>query len=126
MAQRRTAAGRREELLDGVMEIIAARGFADVRITDMASELRCSLASLYKIAPNKDSLVALAITRWGDLTLSKAEASAREGKNAVDRAKRYYESAAESLRPSVPRVSPGHGALRVVETRVPRSIRRLR
>ena len=59
------ANGRREELLDGVMAIIAARGFSDVRMTDIARELHCSLASLYKIAPNKDSLVVLAIGALG-------------------------------------------------------------
>ena len=94
---RRIAESRREELLDGVMDIIAERGFADVRITDIASELRCSLASLYKIAPNKDSLVSLAISRWGKRTLAEAEASARGGKSAVDRAQRYYRSAVEHV-----------------------------
>ena len=45
-------------------------------MTDIASELHCSLASLYKIAPNKDSLVVLAIVRWGDRTLAEGEARA--------------------------------------------------
>ncbi len=81
------------------MNIISARGFSDVTISEMAGELHCSLASLYKIAPNKDSLVALAISRWGELALAKGEASARGGKTAVDRARRYWHAAAESLRP---------------------------
>jgi AcrR family transcriptional regulator len=89
--------GRRDELLDGVMAIIAARGFSDVKVNDIASELRCSLASLYKIAPNKDSLIVLAIGRWGDLTLAKAEASARGADTASEQAQRYYHSAAESV-----------------------------
>ena len=62
----RLANGRREELLDGVMDIISQRGFSQVRISDIARELRCSAASLYKIAPNKDSLVLLAIGRWAE------------------------------------------------------------
>ena len=34
------------------------------------------MASLYKIAPSKDSLVLLAIGRWGELTLANLEARA--------------------------------------------------
>lgn len=91
--------GRREELLDGVMAIIAARGFSDVRMTDIASELHCSLASLYRIAPNKDSLVVLAIGRWGDRTLATAEARAQTATTASHRAQRYYVAAAEAVAP---------------------------
>ena len=99
MAQRRLATGRREELLDGFMEIIAARGFCDVRVAEMAEELHCSVATLYKIAPNKDSLVALAIGRWGERSLEYMEAAAKRGTNASDRARNYYRAAADSLRP---------------------------
>ena len=99
MARRRFANGRREDLLDGVMEIIAARGFSDVRVAEVAGELHCSVASLYKIAPNKDSLVALAISRWGDITLADAEAAAHKGTTASERARLYYRCGAERLRP---------------------------
>ena len=62
--RRRLDDGRREELLDGVMRIIAARGFAGVRTSQMARELHCSETTLYKIAPSKDSLLVLALDRW--------------------------------------------------------------
>ena len=52
------------------MRIIAARGFSEVHVAEIARELRCSVATLYKIAPSKDSLVLLAIARWGELTLA--------------------------------------------------------
>ena len=90
---------RREEILDGVMTIVSARGFSDVRIADIASELHCSLASLYRIAPNKDSLVVLAIGRWGERVLAEAGASATQGTTAADRAQRYWTSAATSISP---------------------------
>jgi AcrR family transcriptional regulator len=99
VAKRQTADARRGELLDGVMEIIAARGFAGVRVSDIARELHCSLASLYKIAPNKDSLVVLAISRWGDCTLAAAEESAARTATAADRAQRYYLEAAAGVAP---------------------------
>lgn len=93
----RAVEGRREQLLDGVMGIIATRGFADLPVADLARELRCSLSSLYKIAPNKDSLLALAIGRWGDLTLAYAEACAAEGATASDRAHAYYRAGVEKV-----------------------------
>ena len=91
--------GRREELLDGVMDIIAARGFAEVRTAEMARELHCSESSLYKIAPSKDSLVVLAIGRWGELTLEALEVRAQQGTTASDRARAYFRAGAESTRP---------------------------
>lgn len=90
---------RREELLDGVMGIISAHGFSKVTILELAKELHCSSSSLYKIAPNKDSLVMLAITRWGELTLKEIEARALRGGTAVERARLYFLAGAEAIRP---------------------------
>jgi AcrR family transcriptional regulator len=96
---KRLASGRREDLLDGVMRIIGARGFSDVRISEIAAELHCSVASLYKVAPSKDSLVLLAIGRWGGLTLAHLEVCAERGASASERARCYFIAGAESLRP---------------------------
>jgi AcrR family transcriptional regulator len=97
--RRRLDNGRREELLDGVMAIIAARGFSDLRTAEMARELHCSESSLYKIARSKDSLIVLAIGRWGQLTLEALEVRARKGKTASERARAYFRAGAERTRP---------------------------
>ncbi len=99
MVAKRLANGRREDLLDGVMRIIGERGFSDVRISEIAAELHCSVASLYKIAPSKDSLVLLAIGRWGELTLANLEVCAKRGKTPSERARCYFIAGAESLHP---------------------------
>jgi len=96
---RRLDDNRRNELLDGVMRIIAARGFSEVQISGMARELQCSATTLYKIAPSKDSLVLLAIARWGELTFADLEARAAKGKTASERARAYFRAGAESLHP---------------------------
>jgi AcrR family transcriptional regulator len=98
----RLAKGRREELLDGAMGIIAARGFSDVRVSELAAELHCSVASLYKIAPSKDSLVLLAIGRWQARTFANLELRAEQGTTASERARFYFIAGAESLRPLCP------------------------
>jgi len=97
--RRRLDDGRREELLDGIMGIMAARGFAGVRTSQMARELHCSETTLYKIAPSKDSLLVLALDRWTGLVLERAEARARQGKTASERARLYYLTTVESFRP---------------------------
>ena len=90
---------RRAELLDGVMDIIAARGFLDVQVADMARELHCSALTLYKIAPSKDSLVLLAIGRWADTAFEILEARVEHAATATDRVRTYFQGAAERLRP---------------------------
>ena len=90
---------RRDELLDGVMRIIAERGFSQVTIAESARELRCSAATLYKIAPSKDSLVLLAIARWADVTFADMEARSAKGKTASERARAYFRAGAERTRP---------------------------
>ena len=90
---------RRDELLDGVMRIIAERGFSQVTIAELARELRCSAATLYKIAPSKDSLVLLAIARWADVTFADMEARSAKGKTASERARVYFRVGAERTRP---------------------------
>jgi AcrR family transcriptional regulator len=99
MARQRLDDNRRGELLDGVMRIISERGFADVPISDFASELHCSAATLYRIAPSKDSLVLLATARWGELTLEGLEVCALEGSTASEKARCYFKAGAASLRP---------------------------
>jgi AcrR family transcriptional regulator len=81
------------------MEIMAARGFSDVRLSDVARELHCSVATLYKIAPNKDSLVVLAVRHWGNVVLAYANERAAEGVTAAERAHRFFLAGAERTRP---------------------------
>ncbi len=90
---------RREELLDGVMAIITARGFADVPVSEMARELSCSLSTLYRVAPSKDSLVVLAIGRWGELALRGAEARLEESATPLERVRSYVRAGAGAILP---------------------------
>ena len=81
------------------MRIISVRGFSDVQVAEMARELHCSVATLYKIAPSKDSLVALAIQGWGDRVLEDFEVQAGTAGTASDRARAYFHAGAMSIRP---------------------------
>jgi AcrR family transcriptional regulator len=97
--RKRLDENRRDELLDGVMRIIAERGFSQVTIAELARELQCSAATLYKIAPSKDSLVLMAIARWADVTFADMEVRSAKGKTASERARIYFRTGAERTRP---------------------------
>lgn len=99
MGRRPLDEDRRDELLDGVLRIITARGFADVRIADIARELRCSVATLYKIAPSKDSLVLLAIGRWAMVNLGSIEPCEDPDTTAANKARCYFRAGADRIRP---------------------------
>ena len=91
MSPRRVAAGRTDELLDGVMAIIAGEGFASLKVSDLARRLNCSTGTLYRIAPSKESLVIAAISRWAEASLLKMTAEAETAASAAARARRFYE-----------------------------------
>lgn len=81
------------------MRIISAEGFSALKVADLASQLHCSVATLYKIASSKDSLIVLAIVRWGERILEDIEVRAEQGASALDRARAYFRAGAESVRP---------------------------
>lgn len=96
---KRLNSGRREELLEGVMQIIGERGFSEVRISEMARELKCSATSLYKIAPDKHSLVIVAIAHWAGIALSALEDCMPRSATASERARCYWLAGARAIHP---------------------------
>jgi AcrR family transcriptional regulator len=98
LSRTRLKNGRREELLDGLMRIASAEGFAELKVADLACRLHCSVATLYKLAPTKVDLVSLALERWGKDTLSEAESRSLERSSASDRARTYYGAGSERTR----------------------------
>ena len=80
-------------LLDRVFGIIAAEGFANLKMSDLARRLGCSPNTLYKLAPTKESLFALVLNRWLDATLDTARAQAEAIDSPADRTRAYYASA---------------------------------
>ena len=81
-----------------IIKIIMERGFSNITISELASELHCSASSLYKIASNKDGLVVLAIARWGELALEDFEAQALHGATSIEKARLYWHAAVDAIR----------------------------
>ena len=95
---KRLANGRAEDLLDGVMRMVAARGFSELKMSDLARELHCSVATLYKLAPSKTDLVILALQGWGERLLADIDAQARKCSTPSAQARTYYREGADGLR----------------------------
>lgn len=51
----------RIRLLDKLGRLIAAEGFAHLKMADIASKIGCGRATLYRIAPTKEQLIVLCI-----------------------------------------------------------------
>ena len=55
---------RRDEIIAGLEEIFLKEGFRQVRIEELASRLRCSRQTLYRLAPSKGELFLLVLDRF--------------------------------------------------------------
>ncbi len=67
-------ADRREQLLDGLEAIFLKEGFRDVTVEELASRLRCSRQTLYRLAPSKPEIFLSVLDRF----LSRIRAEGRE------------------------------------------------
>jgi AcrR family transcriptional regulator len=59
----RALTSRQRELLDDLQRLSFSDGFAQLTMAALAAELRCSLRTLYALAPSRDELVLIAVDR---------------------------------------------------------------
>ena len=96
----RRGAARRTELLDALVELLLAEGFAAFTLDDLAARLHCSKRTLYGLAGSKEQLVRAAVVHF----FRNATAAVEEATAAVpDPAARiavYLSAVADALRPA--------------------------
>ncbi|MDZ4168684.1 MAG: TetR/AcrR family transcriptional regulator [Coriobacteriia bacterium] len=80
---------RREQLLDELEALILREGFAHLKVGALAEELRCSRSTLYKLAPDKRSLIVLVLDRWVDHSIAYASSEASRVEGAAERVLRF-------------------------------------
>src|SRR3954452_781654 len=93
---------RREELLDELVTLVLAEGFAAFTLDELARRLRCSKSTLYDLAASKEQLVVAGVKRF----FQRATAGVEE-RGAVPAAHRagisaYLLAVAEQLQPASP------------------------
>lgn len=83
---------RQRQLLDE-MEHLFAAGFVDLTMAELASELNCSLRTLYALAPSRDELVLMVVDRHLWRVGRSARDALREDLAPLDALRAYLEAA---------------------------------
>src|SRR3712207_2155177 len=93
---------RREELLDELVTLVLAEGFAAVTLDDLARRLHCSKSTLYGIAASKEQLVVAAVKRFFQTVTAAVESRTASTGDHRERISAYLLAVAEQLQPASP------------------------
>ena len=80
----RRGAARHSELLDALVDLLLAEGFAHLTLDELAGRLRCSKRTLYALAGSKEQLVRAVVVHFFERATTRVEAAVA----AVGRARR--------------------------------------
>ncbi|WP_051386175.1 TetR/AcrR family transcriptional regulator [Actinokineospora inagensis] len=100
---RRNPTARQAALLEELLGIFLAEGFADVTLDDFAGRLRCSKSTLYALAPSKEQLSARVVGHFFRGATERIEKRVALAVDARDRIARYLDGCATELGPASPR-----------------------
>jgi AcrR family transcriptional regulator len=95
--RRRTA--RQDELLDRLVDLMAAEGFAAFTLDDLAERLHCSKTTLYALASSKQELVVEVVKQYFRSAVPAVEARVAEASDPSERVAAYLAAVADHLRP---------------------------
>jgi AcrR family transcriptional regulator len=93
---------RRDELLDQLVTLVLAEGFADVTLEELARRLRCSKTTLYGIAASKEQLVVAAVKRFFQRATAAVEERVAGPADHREQISAYLLAVAEQLQPASP------------------------
>lgn len=96
-ARRRTP--RQVALLDRLVALLTAEGFADFTLDDLARRLSCSKTTLYALASSKQELVVEAVKQYFRAAEAGVEASVEPVSGPGARVSAYLTAVAEQLAP---------------------------
>ena len=94
------ASARRQDLLDQLVALVLADGFADVTLDELARRLRCSKSTLYGLAASKEQLVVAAVKRFFQRATASVEQRITEPADHRERISAYLLAVAEQLQPA--------------------------
>ncbi|HSE71344.1 MAG TPA: TetR/AcrR family transcriptional regulator, partial [Nocardioidaceae bacterium] len=90
---------RQVDLLDRLVELMAAEGFSQFTLDDLAERLRCSKTTLYALAPTKQQLVVEVVKQYFRSAVVTVEARVAAVKEPPARVVAYLDAVAEYLQP---------------------------
>jgi AcrR family transcriptional regulator len=91
---------RRAEILDGLVAIFLAEGFAHFSISDLARQLRCSKSTLYSVAPSKEQIVVAAVRAFFRAATEHVEERVALPDEPGNRITEYLQAIATELEPA--------------------------
>lgn len=90
---------RREALLDRLVELMAAEGFAGFTLDDLAQRLRCSKTSLYQVADSRQELVVAVVRRYFAQSVPVVEERVAAESDPAARVSAYLRAVGDYLAP---------------------------
>lgn len=90
---------RQVDLLDRLVELMAAEGFSQFTLDDLAERLRCSKTTLYALAPTKQQLVVEVVKQYFRSAVVAVEARVAAVEEPPARVVAYLDAVAEYLQP---------------------------
>lgn len=91
---------RQQQLLDALVDLFLAEGFAQVSGEDLAVRLKCSKSTLYALAPSKEQLRATVVRAFFRRATDRVEGLVRAESDPTRRVRVYLEGIAGELAPA--------------------------
>lgn len=88
---------RRAALIDRLVEIFLAEGFADLGLADLAERLHCSKTTLYAIADSKEQIFVAVVRAYFRRSAERIDAQMAEPAEPTELIHRYLNGIAEQL-----------------------------
>ena len=95
---RRPWTDREQRLLDAIEGIFFAEGFAHLSVADLATRLKVSRSTLYKLAPSKQALIELVIDRMFRHMGGRARAALETAGDPAERVAVYLGAGTATVR----------------------------
>ena len=96
------ATPRRDQLFDGLVDLLLAEGFSHLTLDGIATRLRCSKRTLYALAGSKEQLVRAAVVRFFKAATARVEAVVAGIDDPAGRVAGYLRAVATELAPASP------------------------
>ncbi len=94
---RRAPTARQSALLEELLALFLAEGFAETTLDDFAARLHCSKSTLYALAPSKEQLALKVVGHFFRVATERIEKRVAAAPDARERIARYLAGAAEEL-----------------------------
>jgi AcrR family transcriptional regulator len=96
----RTHRTRRQlDLLDRLVELMAAEGFARFTLDDLALRMRCSKTTLYALADSKQGLVVEVVKQYFRTAVDRVEERVAARDDPAEQVAAYLSAVADQLQP---------------------------